>query len=427
MNRKIIFRHGSRCDEPLQDIGKLIQEIRFSQQKLRSFPIESLVSFFDQLALVWANDRILAQQAGGSLKHLGYFMKRENIVPMLQFAFRGNYKALDSFQDFGNGKYQYKCQPRGLAVHWLAGNVGVLGIYSVVLALLTKNVSILKASSHSYQELILLLESFFAVQTQDIKGSDLLDALCVVLVDASDIEAHTALSASADIRIAWGGEEAVSAIMGLKKNIFAEDIIFGPKYSYALVDRESAKDCAHICRRLAFDVSTFDQYACSSPHTVFVESGGGVDPLAFAEDLARALEMVDKKFLPKQTTSLEKKMEILTLRAKYAMTGKVLGDQQGNWTVIYTDEPGFAPPCFSRVVFVKPISSIKTLGGQNTRKIQTIGIAMEKEERFDVLDEITQSGGDRCVQLGDMTLYESPWDGFFPTEKMVRWVSAFKK
>ncbi len=46
---------------------------------------------------------------------------------------------------------------------------------------------------------------------------------------------------NADIRIAWGGEEAVSTILSLKKNFFTEDIIYGPKYSYAILDSEFLK------------------------------------------------------------------------------------------------------------------------------------------------------------------------------------------
>jgi hypothetical protein len=123
-------------------------------------------------------------------------------------------------------------------VHWIAGNVPVLGIFSVLMALLTKNACLLKASSKSYEEMVQLLDSFNDVSTKRVKGKDLAKCVAVVLVDKEDHESQLELSMAADVRIAWGGREAVESIIGMKKKPEAEDIVFGPKYSYAVIGRE---------------------------------------------------------------------------------------------------------------------------------------------------------------------------------------------
>jgi hypothetical protein len=63
---------------------------------------------------------------------------------------------------------------------------------------------------------------------------------------------------------------------------------------------------------------------------------------------------------------------------------------------------------------------------KDNRKIQSIGIAINDEERFDLVDKITFFGGDRCPPLGKMSFFDSPWDGMFGMDRMVRWITTYK-
>ena len=63
----------------------------------------------------------------------------------------------------------------------------------------------------------------------------------------------------------------------------------------------------------------------------------------------------------------------------------------------------------------------------NDRRKQTIGLAIENFElRKKLVDELTLFGVDRCPKPGHMTLFESPWDGMFGVDRMVRWVTTWK-
>jgi hypothetical protein len=421
-----VFCKGKIEDREFFDISGIISELRSELDFIYQIKIDEIINFFETLSEFWRNNKELERKIGTSLKQMADFIKKENVMQMLNFSLRGNYRALDGFVDFEQPNYAYTCQPRGLVVHWLSGNVPILGLYSIIQAILTKNVSLVKASSKAYKELIVLLESINTIKTQNVNGSDLLRTICVVLIDRNDKNLQDILSKNADVRVAWGGHEAIETIINLKRNIFSEDIIFGPKYSYGIIDRESVSDYKNIARRLAFDASTFDQYACSSPHTIFVEKGGAVTPLEFAEELAKNMSLINEKMIRKGETDPKKKMDILSIRAKYNMIGTVFSSQNTDWTVVYDTNEVLEEACFARVVFVKPIDKLDKLENFNNRKIQSVGCALDSKKRNNIIKKITRHGVDRCPKFGDMTLYESPWDGFFPIDKMVRWVKVYK-
>ena len=62
----------------------------------------------------------------------------------------------------------------------------------------------------------------------------------------------------------------------------------------------------------------------------------------------------------------------------------------------------------------------------DSRKIQSIGMSVDEKERFDLADKITFFGGDRCPSLGKMSFFDSPWDGMFGMDRMVRWITTYK-
>lgn len=425
MENKVIFYNGEIIDKQLVDLPKIIEELKSRLDFIYNLSVDDLLEFFDKLAIYWRGNKELTKKIGNSLKPLAEFIKKENMIELLNFSLRGNYKILDTFVDFKKPNYIYTCQPRGLAVHWLAGNVPMLGIYSVIQSIITKNVSLIKAPSQGYEDFLILLDSFKQIETMHIKGKELVKSICVILIDKNNTQLQNTMSEMADIRIAWGGKEAIEAIMGLRRKIFSEDIIFGPKYSYGVIDKEALKDYKKIAQRLAFDICTFDQYACSSPHTIFVQENEQVSALEFAKELSKNMDFVSKKMIKKGRTETEKKMDILTIRTKYSMLGKVFKSEDYDWTVVYTTEEGLAEPCFSRVIFVKPIDDLLKLAEFNNQKIQTLGCAIYKDKE-EIIRKITRKGVDRCPRFGDMTLYESPWDGFFPIDRMVRWVKCYK-
>ena len=92
------------------------------------------------------------------------------------------------------------------------------------------------------------------------------------------------LSKISDVRIAWGGSEAVKSIANFPKKYTTEDLIFGPKLSLSVIGKESMVNeikVNRIARNIAIDSSIFDQKACASSHNVFIEKGGLINTKIF--------------------------------------------------------------------------------------------------------------------------------------------------
>ena len=170
----------------------------------------------------------------------------------------------------------------------------------------------------------------------------------------------------------------------------------------------------------------FDQYACSSPHTVFIESNEDNIIENFAQKIAKSLNDVNRILIPKKEISPSKALEILDIRTEFELKGEVIASKGTEWTVIVSNEKNLARPIFSRVIHVRKLDREKLLKENSTRKIQTIAIVMEKEKRYQIIDDLTLFGGDRCPNVGNMSLFDSPWDGIFGMDKMVRWITTYK-
>lgn len=421
---RILFFDGIKKNQKNFNFDLLVNQLILQREYMHGLKISEILDFFEELIKYWNKEGLIKKHL--YLRNLTEFLSRKNLEKKLEVALRGNYAVLDGFCDLGDFSLLFHAQPRGIVVQWLAGNVSILGLFSIFSALITKNVCLVKASTREYKELINFLETLNKVKTKNINGKILAKSVVVVLIDRKDLKIHEKLSLAADIRIAWGGEEAIETILGLKKKYYCEDIILGPKYSYALIDKESLeKDRIRLAQKLAVDISVFDQYACSSPHTIFVQAEK-TEVLKFAQILGQQMEFINRTILPKNTIDSGKAMEIINLRSIYEIKGKVYSSKGTDWTVIYTEEEGLSKGCFSRVVFVKPIRDISKLKRYNDRRIQTLGVGLTKSNKLKYLDKITLNGIDRCPDLGYLTFFDSVWDGMFVFDRLVRWVSVYK-
>ena len=421
---KILLSEGKLLSQETESIQKIIDNVSKQRQWLHSQNIDDLLEFIDKLGKYWAEK--FPKEIGINSKHLISFLSKENLGKKLDIALRGNRNVLEKFIDLSDPELIFHAQPRGIIVHWIAGNVDILGIFSVVQALVTKNVSIIKAPSE-FKLLLKLIESIKEIKTEKILGNDLLKCIEIVYVDKHDQKNQELLSKNADIRIAWGGEDAVNSITTLPKSPFTEDIIYGPKYSYVIIDEESLlQNSEKIAQRIAIDVSMFDQYACSSPHTVFVKTDSEETIHKFAKKIAKSLDDVNRILIPKRETTPEKSLEIIDIRTEYGIKGSVISSQGTEWTVISSNENNLAKPTFSRVIQIRKLDQEILQKENSSRKIQTIAIVMEKEKRYEIIDKLTLLAGDRCPNVGNMSLFDSPWDGMFGMDRMVRWVTTYK-
>ncbi len=419
------------CDlSPEDAIQALGEKLKERLEWLRDQPVDALIGLISKVAGKWSDGADFFSEAQSQgLSFLISWCSPENLVRIANDGLRGNRKYVDDFLPMDdNGIHFMSATSKGLVCHWLAGNVQALGMFVLIQSILTKNVNLLRVSSRdngAFQSLLSAFvdEEYITPGGYKICGNDLLMTIALVFFPHTDKKAGQKMSMIADARIAWGGNEAVSAVSKFASRYDCEDIIMGPKLSMSVVAREAIKDggkAKKLARKIAVDVSLFDQTGCASAHNIFVEKGAEISPADFASYLAGGMEKVAKQ-IPKGRMLPEEFAAIHSARGIYDFKGTVYGDKESVWTVLYDDEPGLNNPVYSRVVFVHAIDRLEDVLPFITDNIQTIGLAASMGRAARFATAAARRGALRFPACGKMLNFESPWDGMFLMERLVKW------
>lgn len=419
-------------DESSPDI--VIREVsdRLKEQLawIRKQPVDALIGLINKVSKKWEHqaDSFDETQDQG-LRFLVSWCQPDNLVRIANDGLRGNRKYADGFIPMDdNGVRMLRSTSRGLVCHWLAGNVQVLGMFVLIQSVLTKNVNLLRVSKRDNGGFQALLSAFEGEEYVTpggylIRGENLLKTVALVFFDHSNKIAAETMSKQADVRVAWGGTEAVSTVSSFPSKYECEDIIMGPKLSLSVVARENLEDqrkVKKLARKIAVDASVFDQTGCASTHNIFVERGGKVSPEEFASSLAEGMEKISKQ-IRKGTMAPEEFAAVHSSRGIYDFKGRVFGDDNSIWTVLYDEETELNKPVYSRVVFVHAVDSIYDVLPVLTEDIQTIGLVVEGKRATDFASSAAEIGVIRFPIPGRMLNFESPWDGVFIMDRLVKW------
>ena len=95
------------------------------------------------------------------------------------------------------------------------------------------------------------------------------------------------------------------------------------------------------------------------------------------------------------------------------------GPASGKWSVLYRDSRKIpTDPTMGRTLYVRTIDDLHNV--RIPEGTQTIGL---KSPHHASIAEVIAPHCDRITPVGRMTEYTTPWDGVFPVERMIRWVS----
>ncbi|HZU96730.1 MAG TPA: acyl-CoA reductase [Planctomycetota bacterium] len=357
---------------------------------------------------------------------LSAWLRRENLEATLALSLHGlGRAALDGFVPHGRGAF-LAARPQGLVAMWLAGNLPTLPVFSLVPALLAKDVALLKLASADPAGTHALISVLAESEGGSVRGADLVRQAALVWFDHREKDLNERLSLAADARVVWGGRAAVNAIGALPRQPHATEAVFGPKYSLAVLGRkrlEREEGLDAVLAAIARDAAVFDQRACSSPHTVFIEKNGRLGLEATGERLARHLEALP----PKRGQDAHTSLAIASARAEWAMSegrSVIVPGLEPSWTVCLDRETSLKAPVASRTLFLTEVASWREILPILGPEVQTCGISFEDDEEARAFAERAGLRGvARCVRPGLMHLYESPWDGKMLLDPLVRWVT----
>jgi hypothetical protein len=409
-----------------EDFHKIETCLNNGLAELYEFPIEVIILIINEYSKRIAKDREILKIEG--VPFLCFYLKKINIEKQLKLNL-GNIEYLNNFVQVEDDKY-IKAQPKGIVCHWMASNVSTLGIYSVLQSILCKNGNILRVSKVSVSkvyELLKLLDNIDIKYEGNMYSSKvILKSIALIYFNSEDVYHNSAMSLKADARMVWGGKIAVDAISILPKKATCKDLIFGPKYSFAVFDRSAIEsdDFEEYLENLVTEIISFDQKACSSPQVLFLEKSKL--PI---EKIGSMLSLKFEKIIKRYTNlDLEESVasKIINIRGEYSLClDKMLYISKGlQYTILIDNELKLEEPITGRTIYLKDIEDIFEVLPLITKSIQTIGIASKNiKKTLKFTDRATALGVDRVVKIGYMNLYDSPWDGRLIMSELVRWCS----
>ncbi|WP_333887021.1 acyl-CoA reductase [Clostridium sp.] len=412
-------------ERSFNDFSHINQVLKSNLKLLGSIPVQAIVLILDEYSKRLSMDRKLLGIQGVS--YLSFYFRRSNLEKLISMNLKDE-KYLDEFVAIGNDKF-IKAQARGISCHWIAGNIGTLALYSIFQSLMAKNSNLVKVPKKNMTVVLNILEHLNDIQVvyeeKTYYSRDLIKNICLVYFDRENEFLNKSMSLMADARIVWGGEDAVNYITLLPKKTTCKDVVFGPKYSFAVFDRKALEsdECFSYMDKLAMDIVLFQQKACSSPQVVFVEKGSV--PL---RDIVCMLEKSFKKIGKRYNDPLDENTcaKIINERGVYSLDpNKNICCSRGlGYTILINDEISLEEPIGGRCIFLKEIDSIFDIENLITRRIQTIGHAIsDKGKLFKFADRVTSLGVNRVVSVGTMNIYDCPWDGNFMINELVMWCS----
>jgi hypothetical protein len=116
---------------------------------------------------------------------------------------------------------------------------------------------------------------------------------------------------------------------------------------------------------------------------------------------------------------------VQSLRMRYEFTGELWASNGSEWTVLYDEDwrKGLADPCYSRTITVRAIPNALDAAQFAHPGIQTVGTALSGARKLEFANAASVRGVERFPDLGRMTYFDSPWDGLFPMDRFVKWVT----
>jgi hypothetical protein len=425
------FYSGQITETESNDLSAIVESLRKSQMRLAQWPIDRIIEILNEFAHRLMNRRqpIHHHFPGAGLAYIADWCRATNLTRLLENTF-SNRLVLDGYIDseFREDR-SYRALPRGLVTHWMAGNVPTLGFLSLVQGILTKNANLVKVASNSDLLLARLLHLLASVKKEESQnGAELTRSIAVVRYDRSKKELGELISKYADVRFFWGSDESVSTLRRLPAKLHCTDLVFSNKTSFLVIDNHALRNVerSSVTKRIASDMSIFEQKACASPHTLFLETDDRSEVEKFALDLKVALENLLPS-MPKTVPSQKEVSAILNLRAQYDMFHEAWYSDGVEFTLLFDQEFQLGPPIGNRTLYIRQTDSLERIAELITPNVQSVGILAEPEKFEKLTTLYAEMGIQRFTSIGAMTQFESPWDGYHIGHHLVRWSSRPKQ
>jgi hypothetical protein len=323
-----------------------------------------------------------------------------------------------------DGRARLRPFPVGIVGHWPAGNIEIQPILSMTCGLLGGNAALVRVPS----DLVEVMGQMMAPLAASAGGQRLLRRIAMLSFDHTRQDLQDAMAQSVDGAMIWGGKEAVTNVRKLPFPAWARIAVFGPRLSVAAMDAAAWGNVSQReawCQRIARDVWQFDQQACSSPQTLFLEKKAGDSAADFIAALQKAF-VIENRAHPRLTISPALTSAVCQARAAWLLAGeerKAFFPQEPDWTLLVGSGSDIPAPTQGKTLTILEVDNLCDAVSKFDGNVQTLGLAVAdaaKEAEIALL--AGKRGVDRVIKLGRMHLFVPPWDGADLVRPMVRLV-----
>jgi len=299
-----------------------------------------------------------------------------------------------------------------LIAHVLSGNIPGLAATPMLLSLVLKSAVLLKPAAGD-----LLFPALLARSIADVDPEV---ARCVVVAywRGGTPEMEAAAFGQAGLVVASGTDATIAA---LTSRVRTRLIGHGHKISFAAIGRERL-DGPHAARNLAdglaYDIALWDQYGCLSPQVCYIEDGGHIGPLAFAEHLAAALSVIAVDLPPRQL-GFEDRAHVLRFRQEAEWhthpagpPGLLASPGTTDWSVTVEEGPDLVPTCLNRCIRLKVVRDLTDLHAALTAHrshLECAGLAVEAARESTLSEFLASCGVHRLCPIGTMQQPPLSW------------------
>jgi len=360
------------------------------------------------------------------LAFLRLWLRRGTLEPIVLRELGANTLSGGWWQD---GRARLRTFPLGVVGHWPAANIEIQPILSLTCALLAGNGCLVRVPRGLVEVTRLLTEK---LQEADTLGL-LTRRLFMASFDPSRTDLQEAMAQSVDGAMIWGGAESVSQLRRLPFPHWSRLLVFGPRVSAAAMDAKTwgnREERASWCRRIARDVWQFDQQACSSPQTLFLERAESCDVSEFVEHLKKAFEEENRAH-PRSEIEPSLTSAISLVRASWLLKGDgnaAVFPSSPDWTILLGTGATMPNPTQGRTLTVLVVEDLLDAISKFDGTLQTLGLGIADAAREEIVTRAAATNGvDRIVKLGRMHVFSSPWDGtelIRPLTRVVRHVQS---
>ncbi len=390
--------------------------------------LDDLLNLLDQFGKESFDDALshLVEESGFSLEEtkktldlLPLLLKKENLLKRIRGEFNKS-EVLDQFVKLPNGNFKTKAVPKGILLHVTAGNVFLSSIDSLVMGLVTKNLSVIKVSSQNT-----FFPLYFAEKLKSFDKENILaDKFAILHWKGGDEKSEDFIKTKVDAIVAWGGEEMISSYQkNLPRHVKLLD--FGPKISIQLISKDGLKNknLKIVAEKIVADIIPWDQSACASPQNLFLEEG-------ISDEL---INYIDEAFVtapPRGHIDEDEATEILKEKYRGFFSELMEGGQlrTGPDHLLHLENNKILKPSpLHRSLIMKTFSSLAELRDNLepfSYYLQSCSYLLGEEEKDHFLEELSFTGIKRFAPLGTITwgMEGAPHDGRFVLRELVNFI-----